>query len=154
MKRKLFIVGLVAILGMYLLSMSAIKPSNLGVSNGRLTDLPDSPNAVSSQTEDEERQVAPIPLSRPADQALDAIVGIIEELPRTEIVVREENYLHIEFTSLVFRFVDDVEFLIDDESKLIHFRSASRIGHSDLGANRRRMEDLRTRITSALQNTK
>ncbi len=54
--------------------------------------------------------------------------------------------MHYEFTSFLLRFVDDVEFLFDDETKTIHFRSASRTGYGDLGANRRRMEEIRSLI--------
>jgi uncharacterized protein (DUF1499 family) len=64
-------------------------------------------------------------------------------LPRTRLVEEDESYLHYEFTSLLLRFVDDVEFVFDDEAKIIHFRSASRTGYSDLGVNRARMEQVR-----------
>lgn len=67
-------------------------------------------------------------------------------MPRTVLVEEEDDYLHYQFTSLVFRFVDDVEFLFDDATKTIHFRSASRVGYGDFGVNRRRMEDLRRRL--------
>lgn len=62
----------------------------------------------------------------------------------------EDLYLHYEFTSLLLRFVDDVEFLFDEEAKTIHFRSASRVGYGDLGVNRRRMEDIRSRLQGKL----
>lgn len=69
--------------------------------------------------------------------------GIVANLPRAKLVEEDETYLHYEFTSLLLRFVDDVEFVFDDETKTIHFRSASRTGYSDLGVNRRRMEEIR-----------
>ena len=58
----------------------------------------------------------------------------------------EERYIHTEFTSAFFRFVDDVEFLLDDGTRTIHVRSASRVGYSDFGVNRRRVEELRSRF--------
>jgi len=64
-------------------------------------------------------------------------------MSRVRIVTAGETYLHAEFTSAVFRFVDDVEFLLDDAEKVVHVRSASRVGHSDLGVNRKRVEALR-----------
>ena len=67
-------------------------------------------------------------------------------MPRSQIVSSTNTYIHVEFTSLIFRFVDDVEFLFDDEKKLIHVRSASRVGYSDLGANRNRVEEIRKRF--------
>lgn len=71
-------------------------------------------------------------------------------LPRTKLIEEDDTYLHYECTSLLLRFVDDVEFVFDDEAKLIHFRSASRIGYGDLGVNRRRMEDIRSRLAGRL----
>ena len=64
-------------------------------------------------------------------------------MPRTKLVEEEDAYLHYEFTSLLLRFVDDVEFVLDDETKTIHFRSASRTGYGDFGVNRQRMEEIR-----------
>jgi uncharacterized protein (DUF1499 family) len=71
-------------------------------------------------------------------------------LPRTKLVDEDESYLHYEFTSLLLRFVDDVEFLLDETTKTIHFRSASRTGYSDLGVNRKRMEQVRTSVAGNL----
>ncbi|MDE3040844.1 MAG: DUF1499 domain-containing protein, partial [Nitrospirota bacterium] len=68
----------------------------------------------------------------------------------TKLVEEDETYLHYEFTSFLLRFVDDVEFLFEDETKTIHFRSASRTGYGDLGVNRRRMEDIRKLIEGKL----
>jgi uncharacterized protein (DUF1499 family) len=63
-------------------------------------------------------------------------------MPRTNIVSEKKSLIHVEFTSEIFRFVDDVEFYFEDPG-IIHFRSASRLGHSDLGVNRERMENIR-----------
>jgi uncharacterized protein (DUF1499 family) len=59
-----------------------------------------------------------------------------------KVVTVEPNYVHAEFRSAIFRFVDDVEFLFDDKAKRLHFRSASRLGRSDFGVNRKRMTEL------------
>jgi uncharacterized protein (DUF1499 family) len=82
----------------------------------------------------------------PDELVMPALKKIIAESPRARIVTETDDYLHAEFTSLVFRFVDDVEFYIDRRFKLVLFRSASRAGHSDLGVNRRRMEELRRKF--------
>ena len=87
----------------------------------------------------------PIPYDGSPAEAIQRITSIIEAEPRTKIVTQRPDYIHAEFTSALFRFVDDVEFLFDAEKKVIHFRSASRVGYSDLGANRRRMEEIRSR---------
>ena len=75
---------------------------------------------------------------------------VIRSLPRTKLLEEDESYLHYEFTSLLLRFVDDVEFLFDDETKTIHFRSASRTGYGDMGVNRKRMEQVRTLVGAKL----
>jgi len=78
------------------------------------------------------------------DDAMRKLKAVLAVIPRMEIITETESYIHAEATSLIFRFRDDVEFFIDQQSNLIHFRSASRVGKSDLGANRKRMEEIRT----------
>ncbi len=84
----------------------------------------------------------PIPYRVTLSEARSRLVDIVGAMPRTTIVRERENYLHIEFRSRLFRFVDDVEFYLEDERGLIQFRSASRRGYSDMGVNRRRMEKI------------
>jgi uncharacterized protein (DUF1499 family) len=83
-----------------------------------------------------------------AEEARKTLLNVLERSPRARVVEVNDVYLRVEFTTLVFRFVDDVEFLIDPDAKLVHFRSASRVGHSDLGTNRRRMSALCRRLTA------
>jgi len=115
------------------------------VTNGSLSPCPSSPNCVSTQATDQAHFIEPFPM-KDAAEAKEQIKRLVLSLPRTRLVVETENYLHFEFKSLIFRFVDDVEFYFDEKAKTIHFRSASRVGHSDLGVNRRRMEKLRERL--------
>jgi uncharacterized protein (DUF1499 family) len=77
---------------------------------------------------------------RGASQAL--VLAIIRAMPRATLVTVEDHYLHVEFRSRLFGFVDDVEFAFDDDMAAIHFRSASRTGYSDLGVNRKRMNNI------------
>ena len=126
-----------------MLSVFSGNPANLGVVDGRLTDCPSSPNCVSTQADDAEHRMQPIQFTGSADDAMQHVKDLVAEMPRTKIVTVDGNYLHVEFRSAFFRFVDDVEFLIDTEDQVIHFRSASRVGYSDLGVNRRRMERIR-----------
>ena len=119
------------------------EPSNLGVVDGRLTPCPASPNCVSSQATDADHRMEPIRFAGTSDEALQRVKKLVEQMPRTKIVTLEDDYLHAEFRSAVFRFVDDVEFVVDPEARRVHFRSASRVGYSDMGANRRRMEKIR-----------
>jgi uncharacterized protein (DUF1499 family) len=116
----------------------------------QLPPCPSSPNCVSTQAHDEEHSIAPIRYQKGKAEATQALKTALLSLPRTKLVEENENYLHYEFTSLLLRFVDDVEFLFDEETKTIRFRSASRIGHSDFGVNRRRMEEIRTLVEGRL----
>jgi len=112
----------------------------------QLSPCPSSPNCVSTQAQDEGHAIAPYRYQKTRPEAKEALKAIVQSLPRTKLAEEDETYLHYEFTSLLFRFVDDVEFLFDDEAKTIHFRSASRTGYGDLGVNRCRMEDIRKLI--------
>lgn len=108
-----------------------------------LRPCPSSPNCVSTQAQDDGHAIAPFRYRKSRAEAKEALKEVIGFLPRVKLVEEDESYLHYEFTSLLFRFVDDVEFFFDDGTKTIHFRSASRTGYGDLGVNRRRMEELR-----------
>lgn len=108
-----------------------------------LHPCPSSPNCVSTQATDERHAIPSLKYNKPRAEAKEVLKEAIRGLPRTKLVDEDEAYLHYEFTSLLLRFVDDVEFLFDDDSKTIHFRSASRTGYGDFGVNRKRMEEIR-----------
>jgi len=116
----------------------------------QLPPCPSSPNCVSTQAQDERHAIAPFRYKKSSAEAIKAVKAVIGSLPRTRLVEEDESYLHYECTSLLFRFVDDVEFLFDDGAKTIHFRSASRTGYGDLGVNRRRMEQIRSLLGTKL----
>ena len=118
----------------------------LGVVNGRLANCPDYQNCVSTQASDSRHRLDPIPFTQSAELAQAHVKSIIESMPRSRVVKSESGYLHAEFSSLLLGFVDDVEVMIDASQGLIHFRSASRTGQSDLGVNRKRMESIRQRF--------
>jgi uncharacterized protein (DUF1499 family) len=111
-----------------------------------LQPCPDSPNCVSTQARDEKHRMDPIVYTGPMEQAKQRLFTVIASMNRTRILEDRGEYIHAVFTSLIFRFKDDVEFVFDDQNKLIHFRSASRVGYSDLGVNRKRMEEIRKRF--------
>ncbi len=131
--------GLFAILP-FLGACAGQPPTNIGVQNGQLAACPDSPNCVSSFETDEQHGIAPLAAN------LDQIERVLLELEEANIVDSQENYLYAEFTSRIMGFVDDVEFLYDEASGQTHVRSASRLGYSDLGANRKRIEIIRAAI--------
>lgn len=122
------------------MNASSQPASRLGVFDGRLAQCPDSPNCVSTQASDSSHRMDSIPWDGSVAEAIANLEKTIGSLPRTKIVTTAEDYLHVEFTSLIFGFVDDVEFWVSPKDKAIHFRSASRVGYSDLGANRKRMQ--------------
>lgn len=116
----------------------------------RLAPCPETPNCVSTQSppSDQLHYIAPIPFTGAAVDANRRMVDIVRGMPRTSVITAEGDYLHVEFRSRIFRFVDDVEFYFDGTAGLIHFRSAARMGRSDLGVNRRRMEEIRERFVA------
>lgn len=134
------LIGLLPIVGLAILSLTATRPSNLGLNNGRLAACPTSPNCVSTQSEAEQHRMIPIRYSGSREEAIQRLKKAIATQPRMTIITEKENYLYAEVTSRIFRFVDDIEFYLDDQQKVIHFRSAARSGYSDFGVNRARME--------------
>jgi uncharacterized protein (DUF1499 family) len=125
---------------------SGSRPSPTEATIGRLSACPDSPNCVSSQSTDQRHAMAPLRYEGTVEKAMERLIEAVSGMKRARIVVTEGRYLHAEFTSALFRFVDDVEFLLDDGTKTIHVRSASRVGYSDLGVNRKRVEEIRSRF--------
>ncbi|MBD2678334.1 MULTISPECIES: DUF1499 domain-containing protein [Nostoc] len=123
------------------------RPSNLGVSNGQLAPCPNSPNCVSSQSADVLHKIAPLTFTSTPEQAIANLKKIIESLPRTKIITESQDYLYAEFKSALLGFVDDVEFYLDRNANVIQVRSASRLGQSDLGVNRKRIETIRAKFS-------
>jgi len=128
-------------------------PGNLGVHQGQLAACPGSPNCVSSQAEpaDHRHYIAALRYDGPLAVARERLLSVLSTQKRVRIVENSENYLHAEFSSTVMGFVDDVEFYFPEE-RLIHVRSASRLGYSDLGVNRNRIEGIRAAFLSAAKD--
>jgi uncharacterized protein (DUF1499 family) len=116
--------------------------------NDRLSPCPKSPNCVSSLSEDESHYVAPLAYETTLEEAREKLISVINSMKRSEMVTAEVNYIHATFKSALFGFVDDVEFLFDDQRKVIDVRSASRTGYSDLGVNRKRVEEIRQKFVN------
>lgn len=119
----------------------------------QLVPCPDKPNCVFSGSKDPEHAIDPYRYSGDLDAAKYLLVRIIQEQARTKIINQEKNYIHVTFTSMILRFTDDVEFLFDDREKIIHVRSASRVGRSDFGVNRKRVELLRGLFNAELERS-
>lgn len=124
-------------------NFSGKRPTNLGVKDGKLAVCPGSPNCVNSQSSDPQAKIDPLPLIAIAD-----LKRIIESMDRTTIIEETSNYLYAEFKSKLMGYVDDVEFYLEPSANLIQVRSASRLGQSDLGVNRKRIEEIREKLKS------
>ena len=122
-------------------NFSGTRPNNLGVKDGKLAACPGTPNCVSSQSEDPQSKIDPLAMVSIAD-----LKTIVENMERTTIIEVTDNYLYAEFTSKLMGYVDDVEFYLDSEANVVHVRSASRLGKSDLGVNRKRIEEIRSQL--------
>lgn len=127
------------------------RPSNLGACDGKLAPCPHTPNCVSSQSTDSIHQIAPLSYNYTPEKALADIKSVVESLPRTKIITEKDNYLYAEFKSALLGFIDDVEFYLDSNANFIQVRSASRLGQSDLGVNRKRIETIREKFTQRQQ---
>ena len=133
---------------MSLFSFSGKQPQDLGVNNGQLKACPSTPNCVSSQApnSDKEHAIAPFTYSGSATDAINRLKTIIEGMERSKINEVSDNYLYAEFSSKIMGFVDDVEFYAPPGESVIHTRSAARLGKSDLGVNRKRTEEIRSQF--------
>jgi uncharacterized protein (DUF1499 family) len=120
-----------------------------GIVEGRLAPCPNKPNCVSSQAaaSDQRHYIEALSYRGEPAQARARLEQVIAGLKRARVVVREDHYWRAEFKSALWRFVDDVEFLFDDNARRIDIRSAARVGYSDFGVNRRRMEEIRRRFS-------
>ena len=123
-----------------LIACSGERPENLGISNHKLQPCPNTPNCVSSESIDEAHKIAPLASN------LDDIKKLLSTMDQVSIQVDQDNYLYAEFTSAIMGFVDDVEFYYSPTENRVHVRSASRLGKSDLGVNRQRIEDIRSAL--------
>lgn len=132
----------------FLVSCTGNVPATLGISDAGLSPCPTSPNCVSSDGQDSEHQVAPLQLAGSALEAWTVAKEYLSNRPRTRIVTEKPDYLHAECRSTLFGFVDDLELHLRTSEEVIAIRSASRLGYSDLGVNRRRVEELRSELIS------
>jgi len=129
---------------------SGQRPSNLGVQDGRLSVCPASPNCVCScYADDKAHFIEPLAFTGDAAAAMTRLKQVIEAMERTEIITQHQDYLYAEFTSRLMGYVDDGEFYCDRPASVIQVRSASRLGQSDLGVNRKRIEEIRAKFQAS-----
>lgn len=136
--------------------LGGVAPKDLGVRDGRLKPPARTPNSVSSQARLHaghpfalQAQIEPIRYQGDAQAAMQRLAGVLVRWPRTTLVLEQPGYLRAECRTRWLRFTDDLEFLLDEPAKVIHVRSASRLGRKDFGVNRQRVEAIRARFEQA-----
>jgi uncharacterized protein (DUF1499 family) len=137
--------------------LSGHAPADLGVRDGRLKAPSRTPNSVSSQADlhagsgalVDYARIAPLAAGADIASAMARLRTVIERMPGARIVEARPDYLYAQFTTRWLKFVDDVEFSAAPAEGVIHVRSASRLGSSDLGVNRTRIEKIRAELSGA-----
>lgn len=133
------------ILSVVLAACAGERPKNLGVRDGVLAACPSSPNCVSSFAVDEGHRIAPLSFSAAPVAAFARLQQIISARQDATVIEARGDYLRVELRTTLF--VDDAEFLLDGEKRVIQLRSASRLGYSDIGKNRSRIEEIRAEFS-------
>jgi uncharacterized protein (DUF1499 family) len=142
--------SLLAMLSSALLaSCSGTRPTDLGLTNGALAACPSSPNCVSSTATDSGHAIEPFSLAVTAEEAWPALRKSVVALQRTALVADGPDYIHAECSSSLLGFVDDLELALSSDGSAILVRSASRLGYSDMGVNRQRVDELRSALQEA-----
>jgi uncharacterized protein (DUF1499 family) len=138
------VIGLLVIIGLYFvaLSISSRKEPELGILNEQLRACPPTPNCVSSEQSGDVAFVEPLQVTTTMDEAWHRAKNAIVKTGG-KIVDERDGYLHACFTTPVLRFIDDVELRLDENKRVIQIRSASRVGRSDMGTNRARVDKIR-----------
>lgn len=122
-------------------NFTGTRPSNLGVKDGKLAPCPGTPNCVNSQSDDAQSKIAPLP-----GVSIAEVKKVVTAMAGATVIEETDNYLYAEFKSKLMGYVDDVEFYLDSNTNSIQVRSASRLGKSDLGVNRKRIEEIRSKL--------
>ena len=146
MPKLLFIfTGVAVIIFIFSLCLAGV-PDNLGLKNQLLSPWTGTPNCGSRQEKNSQHRIQPITFEGSLELAKERLHRVINSMRGTRIITQDVLYWHVEFTTQLLRFIDDVEFYFDESQSLIHVRSASRQGYWDLGVNRRRVETIRSRF--------
>jgi len=144
------LIGALVILAVLIgLTTASRRRPELGPVDGGLRPCPASPNCVCSRQSGDDHFIEPLRCAGDPAAEFQRLKSLVESLPRTRRIDERDGYVRYEFTTRLVRYVDDVEFLLDAPARVIHVRSASRVGRSDLGANRARVEDIRAHFDAA-----
>ncbi len=131
-------------------------PTDLGVKQGKLKGLSSTDNSVSSQADlyaDHPQRkyssIAPLALRGDGPTTISTIKSIVQGMPGAKLIVSAPDYLYAQYTTPLLKFADDVEFWFDPDNNVIQVRSASRVGKSDLGVNRKRLDSVRAALAAS-----
>lgn len=147
MVRWIFALIVVLVVGLCIyIVLSNRLPEGLGVTDGLLKSCPTSPNCVSTQAQpdDTTHYVEPIVYNGERKATQLKIESLMLTNGDARIVNSELGYVHFEVKSKLIGYIDDVEFYLPEVDSVVHFRSASRVGHSDLGVNRERFNQIKS----------
>jgi uncharacterized protein (DUF1499 family) len=139
------VLGVIGILVIAFLARVIIEGNRvpeLGVQDGKLAAISSKPNNVSSQVDDANKKVATLAFKDSAPETLAALKAAVAVYGGGSIAAESEDYLYVIFTTSLMRYRDDVEFWLDVDNKVVHYRSSSRAGHSDMGLNRKRYDQI------------
>jgi uncharacterized protein (DUF1499 family) len=149
--KMLYIAGLILlilpILFFGFLGFKSQQGKAAGLVDGKLQACPNTPNCVCSETKiSDEHSIDPLMTNGiSSSEALNKVNSIITKMGGA-VTAQDGDYLAATFTSSLFKYVDDLEVRFDDETKTLHFRSASRVGKSDFGANRKRVDSIKAQF--------
>lgn len=131
---------------------SGTRPKDLGFKDGQFKACSWKPNCVSSTADrnDAKHYIAPLKLTADVGAEWRKLRVHIANTRSASVVLEYPGYIQVEFKSEKLGFIDDAEFAIDHKAGLIQMRSASRLGIRDFGVNRKRIEDLRTALSTPL----
>jgi uncharacterized protein (DUF1499 family) len=135
-----------------LTSTACASVENIGMTEGKLAPCPDSPNCVSTRNGSKGHAMKPLPYLKTRELSREKILSILKGMKRTKIIKITESYIYAECRTALWRFTDDVTFFLDDTARVVHFRSASRVGYYDFGLNRSRMKRISEEYLEALEN--
>ena len=158
---RLIAIGVTVIAALVLLAgqlglLKGTPPGDLGVREGKLKRPSATANSVSSQArlwpahpQREDADIAALALRGDGPATIAKVKALLQSLPGATIVDSRADYLYVQFTTRVMKFVDDVEFWFDAENGVIQVRSSSRVGSRDFGVNRQRIEALREKLAAS-----